>query len=104
MAFRLIIFWLVSAAICSAAALFWARAQPRNLGVRIAVAAVMLIACASSFWMFGDHLDKTLGAVIGYFLLWGSVFAISAACAGIVAGTLIALSLGWTTAAPSPKR
>lgn len=94
MAFRLIIFWLVSAAACSAAAFLWARLHRANLGVRLVLAGVVLIACAASFWMFGDHLDKTLGAVIGYFVLWGSVFVISAACAGIVAGTLIVLTLG----------
>jgi hypothetical protein len=91
MAARLIIAWIVLAAITGWVAWYFARAPRAALWIRTAVAAVLLAVCAASFWQYGDHLDKTLGAVIGYFLLWGSVFGLSSVCAGIVLGTLAAL-------------
>jgi len=93
MAARLIIFWLVLAALCAAAAWLLSRASRPALVLRAAVAAVVLAICAASFWLYGDHLDKTLGAVIGYFLLWGTVFVLSAASAGTVLGSLVALTV-----------
>ncbi|MGX7742053.1 hypothetical protein [Rhodopseudomonas parapalustris] len=94
MAVRLIIAWMLLAAAAGWGAWFVARASRRALWFRVAIAALALIGFAASFWMYGDHLDKTLGAVIGYFLLWGSVFVLSGVCAGVVVGTLIALLLG----------
>ncbi|WP_234826968.1 hypothetical protein [Rhodopseudomonas palustris] len=90
----MIIAWLVLAVAIGWGAWFVARASRRALWLRVAIASLLLVAFAASFWMYGDHLDKTLGAVIGYFLLWGSVFVLSSACAGVVVGTLIALLLG----------
>jgi hypothetical protein len=94
MAVRLIIAWVLLAVVVAWGGWFVARASRRALWVRVAIASIVLVGCAASFWMFGDHLDKTLGAVIGYFLLWGSVFVLSGACAGVIVGTVIALSLG----------
>lgn len=94
MAVRLIIGWVLLAGAVGWGAWFVARASRQALWLRVAIAAIVLAGCAASFWMYGDHLDKTLGAVVGYFLLWGSVFVLSGACAGVVVGTLIALLLG----------
>ncbi|MBI5130832.1 MAG: hypothetical protein HZA66_15425 [Rhodopseudomonas palustris] len=94
MAVRLIIFWLALAAVCGWGAWYLARAPRRALWVRIGVAAVLLAGCAAGFLMYGDHLDKNLGSVVLYFLVWGSAFGLSAACAGTILGTLIALLIG----------
>ncbi|WP_322514421.1 hypothetical protein SR870_15435 [Rhodopseudomonas palustris] len=94
MAVRLIIFWLVLAAGFGWAAWFVARAPRRALWVRIGVAAVLLVACAVSFLMYGADLEKNLGSVILYFVVWSSVFGLSAACAGTILGTLAALLIG----------
>ncbi len=94
MAVRLILIWLVLAAASGWAAWYWARAPRRALWVRIAVAAVLLGLFAASFLTYGANLEKNLGSVILYFLVWGSVFGLSAACAGTIVGTLIALLIG----------
>jgi hypothetical protein len=94
MAVRFIIIWLVLAALSGWGAWFVARAPRRALWVRIGVAAALLVGFAAAFWMYGAELEKNLGSVILYFLVWGSVFGLSAACAGIVLGTLIALLIG----------
>jgi hypothetical protein len=93
MAVRLIIFWLVLSALFGGAAWLLSRASRPALLLRVAVAAVVLAICAASFWVYGDRLDKTLGAVIGYFLLWGTVFVLSAASAGTILGSVIALAV-----------
>ncbi|ABE38360.1 hypothetical protein [Rhodopseudomonas pseudopalustris] len=94
MAVRLIIFWLALAAVSGWVAWFLARAPRRALWVRIVIAALLLVACAASFLMYGADLEKNLGSVVLYFLVWGSVFGLSAACAGTILGTLIALLIG----------
>ncbi|MCG6205632.1 hypothetical protein LPW26_13355 [Rhodopseudomonas sp. HC1] len=94
MAVRFILIWLALAAVAAWAAWYQARAPRRALWVRIAVAAVLLGGCAAGFLMYGDHLDKTIGSVVLYFLVWGSVFGLSAACGGVIIGTLIALLIG----------
>lgn len=94
MAVRFILVWLALAAVSGWAAWYQARAPRRALWVRIAVAAVLLGGFAAGFLMYGDHLEKTLGSVVLYFVVWGSAFGLSAVCGGIIIGTLIALLIG----------
>ncbi|WP_031337371.1 hypothetical protein [Rhodopseudomonas sp. B29] len=91
MALRLVIIWFVLAAICGGLAFFLARAPRPALWLRVIVAGIVLILCAASFWTWGNEMEKTLGSAIAYFLVWSGVFGLSAASAGIVAGTLAAL-------------
>ncbi|MFC0239260.1 hypothetical protein [Rhodopseudomonas telluris] len=94
MAVRFILIWLALAAAFGWGAWYQARAPRRALWVRIVVAAVLLAGCAAGFLMYGDHLEKSLGSVILYFAVWGAAFGLSAACGGIIVGTLIALFIG----------
>lgn len=94
MAVRLILIWLALAAVAGWAAWYLARAPRRALWVRIVVAALLLGGCAAGFLMYGDHLEKNLGSVILYFTVWSAAFGLSAACGGIVLGTLVALFIG----------
>ena len=94
MAVRFILIWLALAAVAGWLAWYQARAPRRALWVRIVVAAALLAGCAAGFLMYGAHLEKTLGSVVLYVLVWGSAFGVSAACGGVIIGTLIALLIG----------
>ena len=91
MALRLVMIWLVLAAIGGGLAFIVARAPRRALWLRVIEAAIVLILCAASFWTWGNEMEKTLGSAIAYFLVWSGVFGLSAVSAGTVVGTLAAL-------------
>jgi hypothetical protein len=94
MAARLIALWIVIALISALGSWLWARRAPRpTLWVRVAVAAVLLVACAASYMLFGASLEKTFAGVAGYFMLWAAVYGIAAVSAGVMVGSLIALLL-----------
>jgi hypothetical protein len=94
MAVRLIVLWIVIAAIAAVGSwLLGRRAAVPTLWARVTVAAVLLAACAASYILFGSSLEKTIAGVAGYFLLWAGVFGLAAVCAGIAIGSLLALLL-----------
>jgi hypothetical protein len=90
MAIRLIIIWAVFAAISMWGSWYLAKRAPAASWVRVVVAGVLGVVLMASFVASGVSVEKSLASITLYFLYVATVFIGTAACAGMVIGTLIA--------------